>query len=374
MKYVDEFRDAGLARTLLKRIQAAARRLQRTVRIMEICGGHTVTICRNGLHAVLPENVRLVSGPGCPVCVTPNETIDAAIWLSQQPGVAVFTFGDMLRVPGSVTSLAETNAHTRNIHMLYSPLQAVAYARAHRATRCVLFGVGFETTAPMLAAAVEQAACEGLTNFFYLSACKLTPPVMRALLEDPVTALDGFIAPGHVTTVIGAEAYTFIAEEFGKPCVVAGFEVCDILDAIARLVACLAEGQARIEIEYTRSVTPQGNTKAQAVLKRVFATADTCWRGLGSVARSGYILAPAYAAHDVARGFDLPVFTPVEPRGCRCGEVLRGVCLPYECGLFGRRCTPTDPVGPCMVSSEGSCAAYFRYGVHGPRVSTLSSV
>lgn len=363
MKYVDEFRDAHMARGLVVQLHAAAAALPRPVRIMEICGGHTVAICRNGLHAVLPDNVRLVSGPGCPVCVTPSSLIDAAIWLAQQPGVQVFTFGDMLRVPGSTTTLAQVNEHTHSVQMIYSPLQVVQYAGDHADQRCVLLGVGFETTAPMLAAAVAQAAERTLPNFFYVSAGKMTPPVMRALLQDAGVALDAFIAPGHVTTVIGAAAYQFIADEYHKPCVVAGFEVCDILDALVRIVQQLARREPRVEIEYTRSVTHAGNLKAQALLAQVFMPCDAAWRGLGVIPHSGYALQSAYARYDAHKAFALPVVAEIEPAGCRCGEVLRGVCLPYECGLFGKGCTPTRPVGPCMVSSEGSCGAYFRFGV-----------
>jgi hydrogenase expression/formation protein HypD len=366
MKYVDEFRDATAARGLVAQLHTAARALPRLVRIMEICGGHTVAICRNGLHAVLPPTVRLVSGPGCPVCVTPGSLIDAAIWLAEQPGVQVFTFGDMLRVPGSRTTLADANARTHAVQMIYSPLQAVQYARDHADQRCVLLGVGFETTAPMLAAAVAQAAELGLPNFYFLSAGKMTPPVMRALLHDATVALDAFIAPGHVTTIIGANAYQFIADDYGKPCVVAGFEVCDILDALVRTVRQLAGGAHTVDIEYTRSVTRAGNAKAQALLAQVFTPCDTVWRGLGMVPRSGYALQPAYARLDALHAFAAPAFPEQEPAGCRCGAVLRGVCLPYECGLFGTACTPTRPVGPCMVSSEGSCGAYFRFGVRAP--------
>jgi len=363
MKYVDEFRDAHMARGLVAQLHAAAAALPRPVRIMEICGGHTVAICRNGLHAVLPDKVRLVSGPGCPVCVTPTALIDAAIWLAQQPGVQLFTFGDMLRVPGSTTTLAEINVHTHSVRMMYSPLQVVQHAREHADQRCVLLGVGFETTAPMLAAAVAQAAELKLPNFWYLSAGKMTPPVMRALLQDADVALDAFIAPGHVTTVIGAAAYQFIADEYHKPCVVTGFEGCDILDALVRIVQQLARHEQRVEIEYTRSVTYAGNLKAQAMLAQVFMPCNAAWRGLGVVPHSGYALQPAYARYDVQLAFELPVVEEIEPAGCRCGEVLRGVCLPHECALFGKVCTPTRPVGPCMVSSEGSCGAHFRFGV-----------
>lgn len=365
MKYVDEFRDAGLARALLGRLHAAAAKLTRPIKIMEICGGHTVALCRAGVHAVLPEKVRVVSGPGCPVCVTPGAIIDEAIWLAEQRGVVIFSFGDMLRVRGSRRTLGELVGRNGSVRMMYSPLQAIEYAAEHRSEVCVLFAVGFETTAPALAAAVVQAAERGLKNFYVLTAGKQTPPAMRALLQDAEVALDGFIAPGHVTTVIGAQAYRFIGEEFGKPCVVAGFEVCDLLDALGRVVEHVAARRAAVEIEYTRSATWEGNRKAQELIARVFESCDAEWRGLGWIGRSGYKLGSDFEGFDARGRLGVPEFRTADPPECRCGEVLRGVCVPPECPLFGRACTPEHAVGPCMVSSEGSCAAYYLYGVRG---------
>lgn len=363
MKYVDEYRDERLARGLLARLHEVARGLQRPVRIMEICGGHTVALCRAGVHAALPPDVRVVSGPGCPVCVTPRETVDQALWLAQQPGVVLFTFGDMLRVQGARGTLGAVAGRDGNVRIMYSPLQAVEYAAQHPKHTCVMLAVGFETTAPALAAAVISAAERGLNNFFVLSAGKQTPPAMRALLSDPQGALDGFIAPGHVTTVIGANAYRFISDDFGKPCVVAGFEVCDLLDALVRVVSHLAAGTHAVEIEYTRSATWEGNPKAQAMLARVFEPCDAVWRGLGSIAASGYAVRPEFAAFDALRKYAVPPMPSDDPPGCRCGDVLRGVCTPPECPLFGSACTPEHAAGPCMVSSEGSCAAYYSCGV-----------
>ena len=344
----------------MKRLQTAAGRLHRPVKLMEICGGHTVALCKFGIHAVLPANIKLVSGPGCPVCVTPSETVDAAIWLARQPGVCVFTFGDMLRVPGATGTLADA-ATSGSVQMLYSPLQAVEHAQKHPETTVVLFGIGFETTAPTLAAAVETAAQMGLGNFAMLAAGKMTPPAMRALLGDTGNALDGFVAPGHVTTVIGADAYRFIPDKFGKPCVVAGFELCDLLDALGMLVEQLADNRHEVTIQYKRSATFVGNPRAQQAIADVFVPADSAWRGLGTIPMSGYDLAPAYARFDVRKRFDLPAFPSAHTPGCRCGDMLRGICVPTDCALFGKACTPDTPVGPCMVSNEGSCAAYYKY-------------
>ena len=360
MKYLDEFRDPGVARALTRRLHAAAARLPRPVRVMEICGGHTTALLRAGIHSILPPAVRILSGPGCPVCVTPGSVIDEAIWLAQQPRTAVFTFGDMARVPGTNGALMDAAAGER-VQFIYSPMQAVAFAQGHPDLRCVLLGIGFETTAPTVAAAVLAAAEQRLANFFCLSAGKRTPPAMRALLEDPHSAIDGFIAPGHVTTVIGADAYAFIGAEFGKPCVVAGFETCDLLEALALLVEQIAEQRREVVIQYRRSVTPAGNRLAQAKIAEVFSVVDDVWRGLGLIPASGYALNARHAACDARRAFAVPVFEAREPAQCRCGDVLRGVCVPRECPLFGAACTPEHPVGPCMVSSEGSCAAHYHY-------------
>jgi len=361
MRYIDEYRDAETARLLNARLQSAAARLARPVKLMEICGGHTTALCRFGIPAALPANVRLVSGPGCPVCVTPSETIDAALWLARQPRVTVFTFGDMLRVPGATGTLADCAARGGQVRMMYSPLQAIEFAVAHPDVPTVLLGIGFETTAPTLAAAVHEAARLSLPNLTFLAAGKLTPPAMRALLDDPDSTLDGFVAPGHVTTIIGADAYRFIPLEFGKPCVVAGFELCDLLDGLAMLLEQLADNRHEVEIQYKRSVTFAGNARAQQILAEVFVTVDSAWRGLGMIPKSGYELAPAYARFDARRVFPIPAMPEPADQGCRCGDVLRGRMLPADCGLFGAACTPDHPVGPCMVSSEGSCAAHYKY-------------
>ncbi len=361
MKYLDEFRDPELAKSLVVKLKEVAEKLPKTVNIMEICGGHTMAICKYGIHDILPKNIRLVSGPGCPVCVTPGNIIDTAIWLSHQPETKIFTFGDMMKVPGSQGSLMESGKGRKNVKMIYSPLQAVEFAEENPDINCVLLGVGFETTAPMLAAAVKQAFEQERKNFYFLSAGKLTPPAMRALLENENVKLDAFIAPGHVTTIVGANSYKFIEKEFKRPAVVAGFELCDLLAALIKIIEQLVENRHEVEIEYSRTVTFDGNKKAREIIEEVFVSVDDNWRGLGLIPLSGYRLREKYSECDVMKNFDVPEFPNTEPDGCRCGDVLRGICLPNECSLFGKKCTPDHAVGPCMVSSEGSCAAHFRF-------------
>jgi len=361
MKYLDEFRNPEIAKSLVKKLKRVAKNLPKTVNIMEICGGHTMSICKYGIHNILPENIRLVSGPGCPVCVTPGKIIDSAIWLSQLPKTKIFTFGDMLKVPGGLGSLIESNKSQKNIKIIYSPLQTVEFATKNPEINCILLGVGFETTAPMLAMAVKQADEQNLKNFYFLSAGKLTPPAMHKLLEDKKIKLDAFIAPGHVTTVVGANSYKFIEKIYEKPTVVAGFELCDILAALIKIIEQLVENRHEIEIEYSRTVTFEGNKKAQEIINKIFVPADDNWRGLGLIPQSGYNLQEKYFKFDVFKKFNIPDFQNKEPENCRCADVLKGICLPIECSLFGKKCSPNHPIGPCMVSSEGSCAAHFKY-------------
>lgn len=360
MKYTDEFRDANRAAALLGAITRAAEELPRPIRIMEICGGHTVAIAREGIRARLPSQMHLVSGPGCPVCVTPRSVIDAARLLVEEHGAIVCTFGDMLRVPGSHGTLRDHLPHGR-VRVIYSPLQAVACAAEHPHTPVVLLGIGFETTAPMLAAAMIKAEEEERNNLYFLAAGKQTPPAMRALMKDTRVSLDAFIAPGHVTTVIGPEAYAFLPEEHHTPCVVAGFDVCDILEAIRRICLQITAGDAHIDVEYGRSVRPGGNPAAMAAIEKVFVSVDTEWRGLGTVPTSGYVLNEDYAARDALGAFELDIPSTPDPPECQCGAVLTGIVIPPECPLFGTACTPDAPIGPCMVSREGTCAAYFQY-------------
>ena len=335
------------------------------LRLMEFCGGHTHAIMRYGIREALAPGVRLLSGPGCPVCVTADADIDAAIALASLPGVAVATFGDMVRVPGTRSSLQEARASGADVRIVYSALDAVDLARQRPELKVVMLGIGFETTAPTVAAALEAARAEGLGNFSVLSMHKLTPPAMRAILDAGEVRLDGILGPGHVTAITGWRAWEFLPTEYGLPCAVSGFEPLDMLHAIDRLVTAAVDGQPQVVNAYRRGVTAEGNRVAQALLERVFEPAAAEWRGLGVVLASGLALRPAYAAHDARRLFELPAPAggrTTEGRGCRCGEVLRGIIEPPDCPLFGRACTPARPVGPCMVSGEGSCAAYYRYG------------
>lgn len=358
MKYRDEYRDPELADRLIKAIR---QRSHTPVRLMEVCGTHTVAIFRAGIKTLLPETITLISGPGCPVCVTAQEDIDRAVALCREPGVTVATFGDLMRVPGSESSLREEKARGADVRMVYASLDALDLARQLPHRRVVMLGIGFETTVPTIAAAVRQAKQEGLTNFLVLSAHKLLPPAMEALLSAAEVRIDGFLCPGHVTTIIGTEPYQDVVKRHGKPCVVSGFEPVDILQSIHMLVCQLEEGRREVEIQYTRGVHPQGNPRARALMDEVFEPADSAWRGLGRIPGSGLRLRPAYGAHGAENHFTLAVPPGREMPGCRCGEVLRGVCTPLDCPLFRQRCTPTHPYGPCMVSTEGTCAAYFKY-------------
>ena len=360
------FRDPDTAQSLIEAIRA---RSTRPVRLMEFCGGHTHAALRYGIPSLLPSSVGLRSGPGCPVCVTSPSDLDRAIALARVPEVILATFGDMVRVPGSVVAgqgvgqtLAQARAEGADVRVIYSPLDALDIARQNPRRPVILLGIGFETTAPMVASAVLAAAQDAIENFFVLSTHKLTPPATRAILEAGEVALDGIIGPGHVTTIVGSDAWRFLPQDYGIPCAIAGFEPLDILQAVLALVEMAQEGRPSVANPYRRSVRPRGNASAQQTLEQVFQVADVEWRGLGVVPQSGLLLRDRYARFDAARAFPVDLPAAVEPAGCRCGDVLRGVLLPPECRLFGRTCTPQSPVGPCMVSAEGACAAYFRYG------------
>ena len=363
MKYIDEFRDPVLARSLLARIES---RSTRPLRLMEFCGGHTHAILRYGLRSLLPETLDLRSGPGCPVCVTSNADLDRAIALASVPGLILTTFGDMMRVPGSRQSLQDAKAAGADVRTVYSIRDALEIARraaAEDPVRPVVFlGVGFETTAPTIAAALLQAQAEGLPNFSVLSLHKLTPPATRAILDAGEVALNGVIGPGHVTTIIGSQAWEFLPSDYGVPVAVAGFEALDILRAVADLVEMVEVGRPAVANSYARSVTRQGNPAALAVLERVFETGAADWRGLGVVPASGLSLRPEFADFDASRRYAVDPGPVREHKGCLCGDVLRGTVLPPECPLFGQVCTPVRPVGPCMVSAEGACAAYYQFG------------
>jgi hydrogenase expression/formation protein HypD len=363
VRYVDEYRDPALAESLLRRIREAA---DRPVTLMEVCGSHTVAIHRSGIKRLLPPAVRLVSGPGCPVCVTSQADVDRSLSLAARPDVIFTTFGDMIRVPGTVRSLQEVKAQGGDVRVVYSPADSLDVARQNPGRNVVFFAAGFETTVPTVAATLLRAAREGLANFKVFSVHKLIPPAMRALLSMEDVRIDGFLSPGHVSVVIGADAYQFIPREFGKPAVIAGFEPVDVLQGILLLVEQLREGRAEVEIGYARTVTREGSPKARETADRVFRVEDSWWRGLGLIPGSGLGLRKEWRAHDARTlvegefrddAGDLP--------GCSCGAVLKGQIEPEECPLFGGACTPLTPVGPCMVSSEGSCSAHYKYGQAG---------
>jgi hydrogenase expression/formation protein HypD len=359
MKYQSEFRDQGLARGLLTAIRAAAARLP-PITIMEVCGSHTMAICRYGLRAVLPANVRLLSGPGCPVCVTAGHYIDQAVALARLPDVTLATFGDLLRVPGSSSSLEKERAAGATIDIVFSPLQAVELAQAQPQRRVVLLGIGFETTAPGVALALRDAAGLGLRNFFVLCGHKVMPPPLRALVAGR-THIDGFLLPGNVSAILGLQPYGFLASEFGTACVVAGFEPLDVLEGIHLLLHQAINRKPMVENQYTRLVRTDGNPAARRLVDSVFEPRDAVWRGIGMIPGSGLRLREEYAAHDAERSIACHTEPTVEKKGCVCGEILQGLKQPEDCPLFGRACTPADPVGACMVSSEGCCAAHFRY-------------
>lgn len=355
MKYLDEFRAPAAARELLRLIiaQGAGGTL------MEVCGTHTMAISRDGLRPLLEPGINLVSGPGCPVCVTSDADVDRAIAVAELPDVVLATFGDMVKVPGSVGSLAGVRAQGAAVKVVYSPLDALELARAEPDRKVVFLGVGFETTAPAVAATALQARSEGLDNFYVLSFHKLVPPALRALVSIEDFAVDGFILPGHVSVITGSDAFSFVPEEYGIPCVVAGFEVTDVLSSILRLVRMRGKAPG-LEVEYSRAVRPEGNTKALAVMAKVFEPCDAHWRGLFEIPASGLALRSEFADMDAGL-WDVELPERREGTACRCGDILCGRIKPTECPLFASKCNPEEPVGPCMVSSEGTCAAYYLY-------------
>lgn len=352
------FKDPVLARRMLDAIAAFS---PGEAVLMEVCGTHTVSIARSGIRDLMPAGVRLASGPGCPVCVTSNSDIDTVIALARVPEVVIATFGDMTRVPGSTSSLLKEQADGRDIRIVYSPLDALRIARDNPGREVVFVGVGFETTTPLVAIAVKRALEEGLENFSVFAAHKNMPGAIEAIIADPKLKVSALILPGHVSTIIGAEPYRFLAEKYGIPGVITGFEPVDMLQGIAMIMRQLHEGRAAIEIAYARGVMPEGNPVAKAAIDEVFDTCTATWRGLGPIEGSGYRLRERYAGFDAVSKLRPRVEQTREPKGCRCGDILRGIMRPDECPLFRKVCTPENPVGPCMVSSEGSCAAYFRY-------------
>jgi hydrogenase expression/formation protein HypD len=359
MNELISFRQSDLAKGLVDSIK---RHAVKEARYMEFCGSHTVAIMKNGLRQLLPTTLTLTSGPGCPVCVTDNSELDKAIALAKIPDVIITSFGDMIRVPGSSSSLQEAKAGGSDVRIVYSPLDALQIARANPYKSVIFIAVGFETTAPTVAASILQAKQEGLKNYYILSLHKVCPPVIKALLDSGEVNLQGLICPGHVSAVIGARAWDFIAMDYGIPCVVAGFEPLDILQCIDMLAQQTARGEAIVEIAYRRSVTRNGNITAQKMMEQVFQPSTASWRGMGEVADSGLKLRPEFADFDAELRFNFDPGPTKNQKGCICGEVLRGVKIPPECKLFRKVCTPLNPIGPCMVSSEGSCSAYYHYG------------
>jgi hydrogenase expression/formation protein HypD len=358
VRYVDEYRSPEAAR---KYAELIAHEITRPWTIMEICGGQTHTIVRSGIEDILPAGLTLVHGPGCPVCVTPLETIDRAIAIASRPDVLFASFGDMLRVPGSVKDLLTVKAEGGAVRIVYSPLDAVQLAAANPAKKVVFFAVGFETTAPAVAMAVTQAVKQGLRNFFLLTAHVLVPPAMEAILSSPFNRVQAFLAAGHVCTVMGYEEYLPLASRYRVPIVVTGFEPVDILQGILMAVRQLEAGLAEVENQYARSVQREGNLPARALLAEVFETTDRQWRGIGTIARSGYRLSARYRHLDAEPEFGVSQMTAREPPDCIAGSILQGIRNPHDCPVFGLRCNPEHPLGAPMVSSEGACAAYFRY-------------
>ncbi len=342
---------------LLHEIQAETR----NVSLMEVCGTHTMAIARSGIRELLPSNIKLLSGPGCPVCVTSQGDIDAVIELVQKKGITLVTFGDMMRVPGTRSSLQEERSRGADIRVAYSPLDALRIARENPDNEVVFLGIGFETTTPAIGITLEQAHEEGLTNFTVFSLHKLVPPALELIFSDPEIQVDGLICPGHVSAVIGVEPYEALAEKYKKPCVITGFETLDILEGIYLLIKQIQKSEAKAEIQYRRVVKKDGNPVAMQTIDRVFRAVPARWRGLGVIPDSGLELRAEYVGMDARKKFNIPEMEEVPIKGCACGEVLTGKILPPDCVLFGRACTPLQPVGPCMVSHEGSCAAYYRY-------------
>ncbi len=358
LKHLQEYRDPGISRKIVERIKEIS---QKQIRLMEVCGTHTTSIFRNGIRSLLPETISLLSGPGCPVCVTAQNEIDAFIELAGLDDVIIATFGDLMRVPGTDSSLQNHRANGRDVRMVYSTFDALEIARKNPEKKVVFLGVGFETTAPTIAASIITAKEMNLNNYFVFSAHKVLPPALFTLMESRNTKIDGFLLPGHVSVIIGTKAYLPFFETFKVPCVVAGFEPVDILQAISMLVEQIETGNPELANGYHRAVTFDGNPKAQAVLQKVFETADANWRGLGVIPLSGLKIRKEFAAFDAQKVLGIELGETKDPKGCGCGEILLGLKTPPECPLYKRECTPLQPIGPCMVSSEGTCAAYYRY-------------
>jgi hydrogenase expression/formation protein HypD len=367
MKFVDEFRDPQKAQILLQEIQGLVKRIpicgERPIWIMEVCGGHTHTIFRYGINKMLPKEVEFIHGPGCPVCVLPRGRVDDCVALAERDEVIMTTFGDAMRVTGSKKSLLQAKADGADVRMVYSPLDALNLARVNRDKEVVLFGLGFETTMPSTALTILQASQEGIKNFSIFCNHITIIPTIKAILDSPDLHLDGFLGPGHVSMVIGTEPYTFIANHYRKPITIAGFEPLDILQSVWMVLKQLAEGRCEVENQYKRIVPPYGNSQALQAIQEVFELREFFeWRGLGSIDHSGVRVREEFSAFDAEQKFPIPNLKIADPTSCQCGEVLKGVIKPSQCKVFGTACTPQNPLGALMVSTEGACAAYYNYG------------
>jgi len=362
VRYVDEYRDAEKAQALAAQI-AALCEPGRQYKFMEVCGGHTHTIYKHGIEDYLPESITLIHGPGCPVCVIPMGRVDDAIAIAEQPDVIMTSFGDMMRVPGSTKSFFDSKAINADMRMVYSPLDSLKIARTNPDKHVVFMAIGFETTAPSTAMTMIRASAEGIDNFSVFCNHVTIIPAMKAILESPDLRLDGFIGPGHVSTVIGCQPYEFVAAEYNKPVVVAGFEPLDILQSIYMLMVQIADGRCEVENQYSRVVPWDGNIKALQVIAETMELRPYFeWRGLGFISHSALRVREEYARYDAERIFAVPGVRVADPKACQCGEVLKGVLKPWECKVFGTACTPETPIGTCMVSPEGACAAYYNFG------------
>jgi hydrogenase expression/formation protein HypD len=361
MKYVDEYRDPELAKRISNEIAKLSG--SQPLKLMEVCGGHTHTIYKHGIEDVLPSNIDLIHGPGCPVCVLPMGRIDDAIAIARMDDVIFTTFGDMMRVPGSKGSLLDAKADGADVRFVYSPLDALKLARQHPDRKVVFFAIGFETTAPSTAVTLLRAKAEGMKNFSIFCNHVNIIPAMKAILDSPDLRLDGFIGAGHVSMVIGMRPYNFVARDHRKPVVIAGFEPLDIIQAVYMIVKQIAEGRSEVENQYSRVVRPEGNVKAlQAMAQTMELRPFFEWRGLGFITHSALKIRPEFADWDAELLYEVPGLRVADPKACQCGEVLKGVIKPWECKVFGTACTPETPIGTCMVSPEGACAAYFNYG------------
>jgi len=357
-KYIDEYRDRDISKAILQKIETLSRK---EIRLMEVCGTHTMSIFKNGIRTMLPDTISLLSGPGCPVCVTTRQEIDMFIELSRREDVIVATFGDLIRVPGSESSLQKEKAGGSDIRIVYSTMDALQIAQKNPDKSVVFLGIGFETTAPTVAASLLSAKQMGMDNYFVFSAHKLVPPALTALVGNKDVRVDGFILPGHVSVIIGEKAYRSIVSNYHVPCVIAGFEPTDILQAIFLLITQIGSSNAKVENAYPRAVTVNGNETAQRILSQVFKVTDASWRGIGMIPESGMKIRKEFSAFDAEKRFHPKASESKEPPGCACGKILIGLMTPPDCPLYGNTCTPVSPIGPCMVSTEGTCAAYYRY-------------